>query len=254
MPESSARTRSSGTPPRPEAGLAHELMQALGAADVGDAKPRHRRAHLQARQLLVQRHRREDGVDPRLDGQCCVTERRVRQRRGLRGDGLLGDTAAASRPIAARTSRGLGRTVCRAMGRTSRRGAQRSTASRRCSGEVLREQLPMLLRELLTMVFPPRKTWQKVLAAAAVVQADRLQDALERVGVGRFVAVGHDRQRVEQVPVGELRREDVEALDAAERASGWSAPLPARDGRRRSTDPGLAVTLDRLFALGRAPG
>ncbi len=91
---------------RPEAALANELVQAFGAAHVGDPEARHRRARLQTGQLLVEGHRRQDGVDALLDGHGRVAEWRVgRLRRGRLGSLLRHQ--CAGQPARAKDEQGF---------------------------------------------------------------------------------------------------------------------------------------------------
>ena len=214
-------------------------MQPLRAAHVGDAEARHRRAGLQAGELLVQRHRRQDGVDALLDRQRRVAERRV-GRCALRG--LLRDERGGQQAARAEDEQGLGEDRLPGHGTHLQGGAQRSTTSRSCSRCCSRSSSDACSGSA-------RETWQKLLAAAAVVQADRPQDALEGGGVGRFVAVGDDRQRVEQVPVGELDGVDGQALFAAERRPVDERRRQRRAGRRASPTRGSPLALHGLLAL-----
>jgi hypothetical protein len=107
-----------------EAALANELMQALGAAHVGDAEAGHGGARLQTGELLFQRHRRQDGVDARLDRQRCVAKRRIRGwSRRLPGDERGGQQAAR-----ADDEQGLGDDRLPGHETHLQGGAQRSTA------------------------------------------------------------------------------------------------------------------------------
>ena len=116
---------------RSEAALANELMQAFRAAHVRDAEARYGGAGLQAGELLVQRHRRQDGVDALLERQRRVAKRRV----GWWRRGLLRDERGGQQGTRAEDEQGLGEDHLPGHETHLQGGAQRSTAigsSSRC--------------------------------------------------------------------------------------------------------------------------
>ena len=127
---------------RTEAALANELMQALRAAHVGDAEARHRGAGLQAGELLVERHRRQQGVDALLDRQRRVAERRV----GWWRRGLLRDERGGQQAARAEDEQGLGGDRLPGHGTHLQGGAQRSTTASRTR---LPARLPETRRDTL---------------------------------------------------------------------------------------------------------
>src|SRR5688572_7320125 len=81
--------------------------------------------------------------------------------------------------------------------------------------------------------------------ALAIVQTNRLRDAIERLRVVALFALGHHAQVIEQIAVAQHRRVDIHTLAAAERR--------AADQRRADggavREPALLLTSGELHAL-----